>query len=192
MKKRNKILIISGACITALALSAFGAVYFTLLHHYKGKKVVDEWSETDIFDINKVQTLAKEKDKDFIIMNLADIQICDLEDGPKVRKEIHNQITEMVEKYKPNLITLSGDQTWSNENLISLKAIISWLDGYKIPYAPIFGNHDYGNEYNSSVASINKCCDLYEQGKYSLFKRGPTNLGTIGNYVLKMRSSWGF
>ena len=92
----------------------------------------------------------------------------------------------MVEQTHPDLITLTGDQTWSNENLLSLKSIIRKLDSLKIPYAPIFGNHDYGNSKNSSVAELNYCCDLYENGKYCLFKRGPSNLGSLGNYVINI------
>ena len=111
--------------------------------------------------------------------------MCDLENFFN-KSIIHDEITYLVEQTKPDLITLTGDQTWSNENLISLKSLIQWLDSYKIPYAPVFGNHDYGNEKNSSVAELNYCCDLYEAGKYSLFKRGPSNLGTLGNYVINI------
>ena len=186
MKKKFKVLIIVGSCVFTLALSAFGVAYFTLLHHYKGKKVVNEWHETDTFDINKIKTVEKKPGEDFVILNLADVQICDLGDTFNNYK-LHNYITKLVDTYHPNLITLSGDQTWSNENLISLKSIISWLDGYKIPYAPIFGNHDYGNEYNSAVASLNYCCDLYEGGKYSLFDRGPTNIECLGNYAINIK-----
>ncbi len=186
MKRKFKVLIIVGSCIFTLALASFGVAYFTLLHHYKGKKVVNDWNETDVFNINEVKTLTKQKDKDFVIINFADVQICDLEDT-FTKYKLHNYMTKLVDNYKPDLITLSGDQTWSNENLLSLKSIISWLDGYKIPYAPIFGNHDYGNKYNSSVASLNYCCDLYEGGKYSLFDRGPTNIDSLGNYVINIK-----
>ena len=176
-------------CLTSLLSctvigGGFG-VYFTFIHHYKGKSVVDEWHETDTFNDERLVTIQKQKDKDFVILNLADVQMCDLEDTFH-RPLIHKEITELVERTHPDLITLTGDQTWSNENLISLKALIRWLDGYKIPYAPVFGNHDYGNEYNSAVASLNYCSDLYENGKYSLFKRGPTNLGTLGNYAINI------
>ena len=160
-------------------------VYFLFLHHYKGKNVVYNWEQSDEFDINTIKTINKQKDKDFVILNLADIQICDLEDHYN-KNVIHDEITYLVEQTKPDLITLTGDQTWSNENLLSIKTIIRWLDDYKIPYAPVFGNHDYGNQYNSAVASQNYCCDLYESGKYSLFNRGPTNIGSLGNYVINI------
>ena len=113
------------------------------------------------------------------------MQLCDLEDMFNLN-ETRDRIADLIEKAKPDLITLTGDQTWSNENLISLKSLISWLDGFKIPYAPVFGNHDCGNEKDSAVLSRAACCDLYEKGKYSLFKRGPSNLGLLGNYVVNV------
>ena len=190
MKKRGKIILFTSiGVVSALVLSTLVGVgcglYFTFLHHYKGKNIVYDWSENDEFTKENVVTIQKDKNKDFVILNLADIQMCDLEDV-KHMPLIHDEITYLVETVKPDLITLTGDQTWSNENLVSLKAIIRWLDGYKIPYAPVFGNHDIGNEYNSAVASLNKCCDLYEGGKYSLFRRGPSNIGALGNYVINI------
>lgn len=185
LSKTAKILIIIFSVLFAFALAAFLSVYFMFMHHYKGREVVDEWSKTDEFSISQIAQVEKQKDKDFVILNLADVQMCDLENFFN-KEVIHKEITYLVEQTKPDLITLTGDQTWSNENLICLKSLISWLDSYKIPYAPVFGNHDYGNKRDSAVAGINYCCDLYERGKYSLFKRGPSNLGSLGNYVINI------
>lgn len=187
MKKRIAIPIIIGVTVVPLTLSVLSSVYLTFFHHYKGRYVENIWNETDTFNIDKdVVTLVKEKDKDFVILNLADVQMCDLDDFFKM-EYYHAQITELVNTYKPNLITLTGDQTWSNENLISLRSLVRWLDDYKIPYAPIFGNHDYGNKPDSAVLSLNKCSDIYEDGKYSLFRRGPTNIDSLGNYVMNIK-----
>ena len=175
-----------GSCSVLMVTSVLLGLYFSLLYHYPGTSIDNPFSEDDIFDINNIATLTKEKDKDFVILNLADVQMCDLEDT-FTKEELHKQITNLVNEYKPNLITLSGDQTWSNENLISLRSLISWLDCYKIPFAPVFGNHDYGNDYNSAVASLNYCCDLYEASPYSLFKRGPSNLDSLGNYIINIK-----
>lgn len=185
MKKTKKISLIIISIFLGLTIAILTPVYFMFLHHYKGNYIDNPWYETDTFKIENIATIQKQKDKDFVILNLADIQICDL-DSIKAKNTIHKEISYLIEKVKPDLITLTGDQTWSNENLLSLKQIISWLDDYKIPYAPIFGNHDYGNTKNSSTAELNYCCDLYEKGKYSLFHRGPSNLGSLGNYVINI------
>ena len=185
MSKKRKILTAVLSSVLAIALICFLAVYFLFLHRYRGSDVVDPWSETDAFSISEIATVEKEKGKPFVILNLADVQLCDLEDMFNLN-ETRDRIADLIEKAKPDLITLTGDQTWSNENLISLKSLISWLDGFKIPYAPVFGNHDCGNEKDSAVLSRAACCDLYEKGKYSLFKRGPSNLGLLGNYVVNV------
>ena len=183
--KKKKVLIIALSVGLSIVLAAFSTVYFLFLHRYKGSDKTYDWHYTDVFNISAVASVKKQSGKAFTILNLADVQMCDLEDA-QAHSAVHKEIDYLVDKVKPDLITLTGDQTWSNENLISLRSLIGWLDGYGIPYAPVFGNHDYGNDYNSAVASVNYCCDLYESGKYSLFDRGPTNIGALGNYVVNV------
>ena len=185
MSKKGKIITIVVSVLLSLALICALAVYFLFLHRYRGREIVDPWSESDVFSLSDIATVEKQPGKPFVILNLADVQLCDLEDMFNLN-ETRDRIADLVEKSKPDLITLTGDQTWSNENLISLKSLISWLDSFKIPYAPVFGNHDCGNEKDSAVLSRAACCDLYEKGKYSLFKRGPSNLGSLGNYVVNI------
>ena len=185
MKKKTKILISVFSVILGLCLIAFLCVYFLFLHHYKGKNVVYIWNESDEFKIENIAIVEKQKDKDFVILNLADVQMADLDDMFHM-SVIKKEISDLIDKTHPDLITLTGDQTWSNENLICLTSLIRWLDGFKIPYAPVFGNHDYGNSKDSAVLSQRACCDLYEKGKYSLFSRGPTNIGALGNYVINI------
>ena len=57
MNRKWKIALFSTVGVLSLSLSMFTFFYFSLLHHYKGKEVVNEWHETDVFDINKVKTL---------------------------------------------------------------------------------------------------------------------------------------
>lgn len=184
-KKAKKAIIITISVVLAILFAGFLCAYFLFLHHYHGTNPTNAWNETDTFNIASIKTVQKNPDKDFVILNLADVQMCDLEDIWHMGK-IKSEIDELIKQTKPDLITLTGDQTWSNENLISLTSLIRWLDSYKIPYAPVFGNHDYGNSKNSSVLDQNACCDLYERGKYSLFSRGPSNLGTLGNYIINI------
>lgn len=184
MKKKLVIAIVCSV-VGTLALGGLGAGYFLFLHRYKGRKVINNWSASDTFDINKIASLTKEKGKDFTIVNFADIQMCDLEDWHS-HDVVHKELTHLVDTLKPDLITLTGDQTWSNENRLSLKSLISWLNGYKVPFAPVFGNHDHGNDFDSAVAGLTYCCDLYEDAKYSLFDRGPTNIGSLGNYAINI------
>lgn len=186
MKSKSKIaLIISLSCVISLSVGAFGFIYFSYLRHYKGKEAIYEWHKEDAFDGSRIKIVNKDPNKDFVILNLADIQICDLENYSD-KKIVRRQIDYLVKETKPDLITLTGDQVWSNENRYSIKSIISWMESYKIPWAPVFGNHDCGNEGHVPVASQEYICDLYENAKYCLFDRGPTNIDSLGNYVIKI------
>ncbi len=186
MKKKFKVIIALSSILGLVVVSGLTTSYFLFLHRYHGKEIVDEFDKTNTFDINSVKTLTKEKGKDFVILNLADVQMCDLEDI-KYMSKIKAEIDELVYNIKPDLITLTGDQTWSNENLISLTSLIGWMESYKIPWAPIFGNHDFGNGDNNAVLDCLKCCEYYENAKYSLFSRGPSNLGCYGNYAINIK-----
>ena len=183
MKKRKLINILMILLIIIIVLFLF--IYFLFIHHYKGKHIEYNWSSSDEFKIEDIVTINKDKNKDFVILNFADIQMCDLEDIFYMNK-IKKELSYFVKEIKPDLITLTGDQTWSNENLISIKTLISFLDSLKIPYAPVFGNHDIGNKIDSAVISSEALATLYENGKYSLFSRGPTNLGSLGNYCINI------
>lgn len=185
MAKKKKLVIILLSAFLTLAIVGFLAAYFLFLHHYRGSQIDNPWSEEDDFSISSIATVEKREGEPFVILNLADVQLCDLEDLFHLN-ETKAKIADLIERTNPDLITLTGDQTWSNENLISLKSLISWLDSFEIPYAPVFGNHDCGNEKDSAVLSRAACCDLYEAGKYSLFDRGPSNLGRLGNYVVNV------
>ena len=156
MTKRRKVLIIALSAGLLIILALLTTAYFLLLHRYKGTKATYIWSAEDTFDVSAVATLEKKHGEDFTVLNLADVQMCDLEDIPKY-PTVRAEIDWLVSAIKPDLITLTGDQTWSNENLISLKTLIGWLDGYGIPYAPVFGNHDHGNDYDSAVAGLDHC-----------------------------------
>lgn len=186
MTNKKTILISALGSLGIIASLTLGSLYFIFLHRYKGNVIIDEWDESQAFDINNITTINKDPNKDFKILNFADIQMCDLEDIPHMSK-VKDELTYLVNEVKPDLITLTGDQTWSNENLISLTSLIRWLDEFKIPYAPVFGNHDFGNDNNNAVLNKNACSELYEKGKYSLFKRGPSNLSSQGNYVINIK-----
>lgn len=186
MKKYKRInLIVIISTIVFLLLGVFGYVYFTFFYHHKGKYKEYNWSSGDSFNISNVLSIDKKENEEFKILNLTDVQICDLDNLNDVEK-LHKQITYLVNKTNPDLITLTGDQTWSNENYLSIKRLLQWLDEYKVKFAPIFGNHDYGNSFDSSTASLTYLCDLYENNKYCLFNRGPTNIDSLGNYVINI------
>lgn len=185
MKRKGKIAIAILSILVFVAVSLFCGVYFVFLHRYEGSEWDRPFDPSAPFDLSKVKTVEKRAGEPFVILNLADVQLCDLEDFFHFNV-IKEEILSLVDEVRPDLITLTGDQTWSNENLMSLKRLVRLLDSLRIPYAPVFGNHDGGNETDSAVLSRNACADVYEGSKYCLFDRGPSDVGGIGNYVVNV------
>mgnify|MGYP003304207746 CR=1 FL=1 len=56
--------------------------------------------------------------------------------------------------------------------------LVEYMDGFKIPWAPIFGNHD-----NESQMGVTWQCEQFENAKYCMFKRGTIDYSN-GNYTV--------
>ncbi len=84
-------------------------------------------------------------------------------------------VGQVIERYDPDFIIMTGDNTYGEfddygEQFLHL---ISFMDSFEIPWAPIFGNHD-----NESNMGVDWQCDQFEASEYCLFKqRGLTGNG---------------
>lgn len=136
-----------------------------------------EWSETDEFTQDSYITLEKDPDKDFVILNLADVQLRDDEVYTDEDYETRKLIKEMVEKHNPDLITLSGDNAWGTMAYIEL---IRLVDSFGIPWAPVMGNHD-----GERVISEFWAAYLLLNAENCLFEFGPEGMG-YGNYIINI------
>ena len=127
-----------------------------------------------------MKILKKSEDRDFVILNLSDPQLSDSEwkCGRKESRLLRYTVSNLVEQTKPDLITVSGDLAWAG-NYISYTKLTKLLDSHKIPWAPVFGNHDI----QGGTEALSKAADILCGGKYSLFERGDPALG-CGNYVI--------
>ncbi|MEG1706669.1 MAG: metallophosphoesterase, partial [Clostridia bacterium] len=124
----------------------------------------------------------KDKNKDFVILNMADIQLNDELDIGK-REYTEQTIKRLIEEVKPDLITMTGDQVWGyTSKSESIKFLIDIIDSYKIPWAPVMGNHDSDGESN-----YNWCAEKYEESKYCLFRKGLSSAKGVGNYVINIK-----
>ncbi|MEG2688729.1 MAG: metallophosphoesterase, partial [Clostridia bacterium] len=134
------------------------------------------------YDINNTVVVEKTVGKDFKILNLTDIQFNDTLDIGK-RKMTEKTIADLIAKENPDLITITGDLVWASINRQSIKDIIKIMESYKILWAPVFGNHD-GDGNSDFNWFADRLCD--ENLQYCLFKRGPSNIGGLGNYIVNI------
>ena len=88
---------------------------------------------------------------------------------------------KLVEEENPDLIILPGDNVSGFTTKIYLKWLIDKMESYKIPWAPVYGNHDM-----EGTASIKWQSARYEAAEYCLFERGPEELYGMGNYALNI------
>lgn len=140
-------------------------------------KFFDEWSVQDEFSQDDYITIEKDPYKDFVILNLADVQMKDDEIYTIEADETFTLLDSLVEEHKPDLITLSGDNGWA---MISTIEIIKKLDSYGIPWAPVMGNHDGQGCADEFWPSY-----LYAKAENSLFKFGPKGM-EYGNYIINI------
>ena len=130
-------------------------------------------------------TIHKDPGRDFIILNLTDPQMNDAEweEGHPHRRTLEYTLAELVERTRPDLITVSGDLAWAGEDH-SYRMLMRLLDSFGIPWAPVWGNHDNqkGAEYTEFLA------DLALSHKNCVYEKGDPVLGN-GNYIISVEEA---
>ncbi len=137
----------------------------------------------------------KQADKDFVILQLTDMQLWTSSKDNNAAFEIAEQT---IKKTNPDLVVFTGDNVSGVGVPELLKVFIKQIEElaqkYNFLWAPIFGNHD-----NEMRATPNWSGDQYlkvsrENGGHCLFRKGPTNLGDkygnlLGNYVINVKKA---
>ena len=136
------------------------------------------------------------------ILQLSDMQVIDAsqkrysdrlnEEGttmwdPKhMDKMLFEDMDALVEKAKPDLILITGDIIYGefDDKGSSMLAFVEKMESYKIPWAPVWGNHD-----NECVLGVDWQCQQFENAKHCLFKKGTTD--GCSNYILGIQDENG-
>lgn len=173
----KKVLVI-GVKILAVVLSLAVVLAFVLVFPLFGKDHVQVWGVSEQFDIAKIESVEKKPGEEFKILQLTDIQLwTNLSDNKKALK----MVTDLVDKTKPDLIVLTGDNVSGITSNYLVRQLIKVMDATKTPWAPVFGNHD-----SEGKATLNWQGDRFEESEYCLFSKGPSNLYGSGNYVVNI------
>ena len=126
-----------------------------------------------------MRILTKTADKDFTVLNLTDIHwdIIAWIPGNQEYEMVVGTIRELVQRTQPDLITISGDLSWGMA-VESYVAVADLMDSFGIPWAPVWGNHDYEKETVNQGA-----VEEFAKHPLCLFEAGDPELG-CGNYPL--------
>ncbi|GKX27644.1 hypothetical protein SH1V18_01240 [Vallitalea longa] len=99
-------------------------------------------------------------------------------------------VTVLIKKTNPDLIILTGDSIFpfifrsgTRNNIKQAKKLVAFMDGFKIPYAFLFGNHDIEM---GSKGNKDQIADIIMNGEYSIFAKGKKELTGVGNYIIKL------
>lgn len=127
-------------------------------------------------------TLQKKAGRPFVLLNLTDPQLSDeeWEDNAPNGKLLLRTVDALMEKTRPDLVTVSGDIAWAGQ-MRSYESFAKMLDSYRVPWAPIWGNHDNQGGAEQTIRQA----ELMTAHQYCIFESGDPALGN-GNYVIKL------
>lgn len=173
------ILVIAGVCNAVFASVA--------LKEQKGVAVCDAWSAQDTYTPDYAQTIDA-GNADFKILCLTDVHIRNhatfaaefgvnfILDG---MSEI--QLKQLIKEVNPGLIIVGGDTVLTAWNDISTQRFCDFMEQFDIPWAPVFGNHDYEGRADKA-----KLAEIYAASENCLFKSGPEGMNGMGNYIVNL------
>lgn len=147
---------------------------------YTGAVSDETWSEALPYRMEDHGMIRKDPDRDFVIMNIADLHLSDYTQDAVTNIRNFANIRRMVGKLQPDLITLTGDLVWKESTVYSIHRLTEFMDSLQIPWAPVFGNHEHeGN------CDLNYLADVMTESSYCLLQKGDPALG-VGNYVVNI------
>ncbi|MBE6732401.1 MAG: hypothetical protein E7561_00170 [Ruminococcaceae bacterium] len=125
------------------------------------------------------------KDDEIRVLQLTDMQIIDATqrrtpdrlrhdeitawERDTIKGNCYDHISSIVTQTNPDLIFITGDIVYGSfdDSGEILQQFIDFMDSFAIPWTAVYGNHD-----NESKIGMEKQCEMYENGKYCMFKRG--------------------
>ncbi len=125
-------------------------------------------------------TLHKDKNRDFVILNLTDFQLTK-DEWQLTHKNgaiVHYTLDELYKRAKPDLVTISGDLAWCGD-YDALECLALKLDSFGVPYCVVWGNHDQ----DGGMEKLEKTVELFKKHPLFTYEEGPKELGN-GNYLV--------
>ena len=146
-KRRGVRALVALICIFMIIGGGFGVLAIgkaiALKKTYKGTPSTEIFDETKRYaDPNTFVTLEKDPNKDFVVLNISDTHLSDYDYRLFTGYLALRDIKRLVEKTKPDLITLSGDLICAASEYNSVKKLNETMNEIGIPWAPIIVNHD--------------------------------------------------
>ena len=143
---------------------------------YVGEVSDEVWG--GVFTEDDVVKIKKDKDKDFVILNLTDTHFGDYDYRRFTALGVSLTAKQLVKKIKPDLITVTGDIVCTDSTIYSVKRFTDLMESFGVPWAPVFGNHD-----DEGNCDLNYLADVMLKSPHCILRKGPASMG-VGNYVV--------
>lgn len=193
IKRKTKLGLIITVVVLVLIVAFFGAA--NLGYHLLAKKtqtgesVGYAWSKNDDFALDKAKVRTYNMgDKDYKILLIADVQRKNGGTAVKFVGSNHildwmgeTALSKLIKRVKPDLMLMLGDNVANKNNDLEMKTFADFFDKFKVPWAPIFGNHDSEGRANKA-----KLADVFKESEYCIFEYGPNDLHGAGNYIINL------
>lgn len=147
---------------------------------FEGKHDGKSWNETDVFTLDDTVILKKEKGKEFVILNITDPHFEDYGYRSVLSAEGEATIRRLVAETSPDLITVTGDIVCGESDVYSIKKFTDMMEGFGVPWAPVFGNHD-----DEANCDLDYLCDVMMTAPNCLMQKGDPEMG-YGNYIINI------
>lgn len=192
ISKKTKIVLISIAAVILVLtiLVASFNIYFAVIGKQVqiGESVGYDWSVSDSYDTQQSHKLDM-GEKDYKVLVLTDIHLKNhgtfaswLGVNYILDWAGKGSLDKLVKNTAPDLILILGDSVLTKRNDIEYERLVKIFDNYKIPWAPVFGNHD-----DEGRADKAKLADVLKTSEYCLFNFGPKDLHGVGNYLIELQ-----
>ncbi len=133
-------------------------------------------------------TLQKNPDQSFTVLNLTDVQIVqsDIQENSPCLKLFLKTVNELIERSRPQLITISGDITYGDgdSSFEVYRYFAEFIESFETPWAVVWGNHDN----QGGTAHIERIVSLFQTYPHFVYESGDKALGN-GNYVIAVEES---
>lgn len=182
-KKTIKIVAIALSLVIIIVGLGVGLPLGLAAAKLNGTPSMEIWNAQANFSENaeSVVTLTKKQDKDFVILNLTDIQMSEQYTIFQNNRN-YKLVRELVDEVKPDLITLTGDNIWLFNTKAAANRLTKEMDKLGVPWAPVFGNHDAENDVDK-----NWLVEKFNESEHCLMKKGPVNVSGVGNYIINIK-----
>lgn len=147
---------------------------------YIGEVSDEHWDESQIYSLDNTIVLKKEKNKDFVILNITDAHFADYGEKTLYILNTTNIIKTMVANVKPDLITVTGDIVCTDSDYYAIRQFTDLMEGFGIPWAPVFGNHD-----DEGNCDLNFLAETMMSAPNCIMKKGDPEMG-VGNYIINV------